>query len=179
MSSACEVDICGVVGMHALAARVGNAERAARLEQQLRRRSRQGRLLPLQQSAEAFLQERAHGFPGDHRGNGGQGEHLRHLRRAGEGRRDELRALFHQRPAGHIRGYVGEGEFTDDPLETFGGAGVVQIPQAAEAAALHLRARLRASRGGQPLHRCRGGARSGHALLSAGACYWQRSRRAE
>ncbi len=29
---------------------------------------------------------------------------------------------------GTIRGYVGEGAFTDDPLNTFGGAGVVQIP---------------------------------------------------
>ena len=31
--------------------------------------------------------------------------------------------------AGQIRGYIGEGRFTDDPLETFGGAGVVEIPQ--------------------------------------------------
>jgi L-fucose isomerase-like protein len=30
---------------------------------------------------------------------------------------------------GTIRGYSGEGQFTDDPLETFGGAGVVEIPQ--------------------------------------------------
>ena len=30
--------------------------------------------------------------------------------------------------SGMIRGYVGEGEFTDDPLVTFGGAGVVKIP---------------------------------------------------
>jgi L-fucose isomerase-like protein len=30
---------------------------------------------------------------------------------------------------GKIRGYVGEGEFTNDPLETFGGAGVVRIPK--------------------------------------------------
>jgi L-fucose isomerase-like protein len=28
---------------------------------------------------------------------------------------------------GKIAGYVGEGSFTDDPLDTFGGAGVVQI----------------------------------------------------
>lgn len=28
---------------------------------------------------------------------------------------------------GKIRGYMGEGRFTDDPLETFGGAGVVEI----------------------------------------------------
>ena len=31
--------------------------------------------------------------------------------------------------SGRMRGYVGEGQFTDDPLETFGGAGVVEIPQ--------------------------------------------------
>jgi len=30
---------------------------------------------------------------------------------------------------GRIRGYVGEGRFTDDPLTTFGGAGVVEIPR--------------------------------------------------
>jgi L-fucose isomerase-like protein len=29
---------------------------------------------------------------------------------------------------GRIRGYVGQGEFTEDSLETFGGAGVVRIP---------------------------------------------------
>ena len=31
-----------------------------------------------------------------------------------------------------MRGYVGEGRFTDDPLETFGGAGVVEIPRMQE-----------------------------------------------
>ena len=31
--------------------------------------------------------------------------------------------------AGTIKGYVGEGRFTDDPLNTFGGAGVVEIPR--------------------------------------------------
>ena len=31
--------------------------------------------------------------------------------------------------AGRMRGYVGEGRFTDDPLNTFGGAGVVEIPK--------------------------------------------------
>jgi L-fucose isomerase-like protein len=30
---------------------------------------------------------------------------------------------------GVIRGYTGAGKFTDDPLETFGGAGVVEIPK--------------------------------------------------
>jgi L-fucose isomerase-like protein len=31
--------------------------------------------------------------------------------------------------AGKMRGYVGTGRFTNDPLETFGGAGVVEIPR--------------------------------------------------
>ena len=39
-----------------------------------------------------------------------------------------LRFSTHDR-SGEMRGYVGEGEFTSDPLETFGGAGVVRIPR--------------------------------------------------
>ena len=31
--------------------------------------------------------------------------------------------------SGRVRGYLGQGEFTTDPLETFGGAGVVEIPR--------------------------------------------------
>jgi L-fucose isomerase-like protein len=34
--------------------------------------------------------------------------------------------------SGKIRGYLGEGRFTDDPLNTFGGAGVVEIPRMQE-----------------------------------------------
>jgi L-fucose isomerase-like protein len=33
---------------------------------------------------------------------------------------------------GRMRGYVGQGRFTDDPLQTFGGAGVVEIPKLQE-----------------------------------------------
>lgn len=33
---------------------------------------------------------------------------------------------------GRIRGYVGQGRFTDDPLETFGGAGVIEVPRLQE-----------------------------------------------
>jgi len=48
--------------------------------------------------------------------------------------------------SGKIRGYAGRGAFTDDPLETFGGAGVVAIPNMPKA--LHYFAkRVRAPRG--------------------------------
>ena len=52
LPSACEADICGTVGMYALALASANAERAGRLEQQLRRRPGQGGVLPLLQPAE-------------------------------------------------------------------------------------------------------------------------------
>ncbi len=60
--------------------------------------------------------------------------------------------------AGTIRAYVGEGNFTGDPVETFGGFGVVEVSRFQEAARPHLRGRLRAPRERQP-GACRGGHR--------------------
>ena len=62
--------------------------------------------------------------------------------------------------AGVMRGYVGEGAFTNDSLNTFGGVGVVQIAELAEVAALHLRKRIRAPRSGKFLDHRRRSARS-------------------
>ena len=44
---------------------------------------------------------------------------------------EQLKSAFrtHFEQPGRIRGYVGQGEFTKDPLKTFGGAGVVRIGQ--------------------------------------------------
>ena len=100
MSSACEVDICGVVGMHALQLASETPSALAGLEQQLRRRSRQSGLLPLQQSAEAFFPGSANGFSGDYRRHGGQGEYIRHLRGPRESRADELTRDFPPTTAG-------------------------------------------------------------------------------
>ena len=60
--------------------------------------------------------------------------------------------------AGRIVAYVGEGKMTNDPLKTFGGYGVAEVPGTAEAAALHLRERLRAPRLDEPLADGLGGA---------------------
>ncbi len=54
---------------------------------------------------------------------------------------------------GIVRGYTGAGKFTDDPLETFGGAGVAEIPQLQKLLKYICREGFRASRGGQ-LQRC-------------------------
>jgi len=85
-------------------------------------------VLPLQQSAKAFLPKREDGFQELLRARW-QGKYIRDLRRQSESRADEFRALSTDDLNAKIRGYVGEGEFTNDSLETFGGAGVVKIPQ--------------------------------------------------
>ena len=100
LPSACEVDVCGTLSMYALTLASETPSGAARLEQQLRRRSRQGRLLPLQQPAEGLLRRHQDGLPGDHRRHGRPREHLRHGGRQGEGGGDELRALLDRRPHG-------------------------------------------------------------------------------
>ena len=69
---------------------------------------------------------------------------------------------------GEIRAYVGEGRFTSDPLETFGGAGVVEDPPHAKAPPLHLRKRLRTSRSRKPLPSLRNTPRSHNKLPRLG-----------
>ena len=134
LPSACEVDVMGTLSMYALTLASQTPERAARLEQQLRRRPRQGRLLPLQQPARSIsstapkmdYQEIIAGTVGRENTYGTIVGKVK----AGA---DELRAVLHRRPhRGQIRGYVGEGRFTKDTLKTFGGAGVVEIARLQE-----------------------------------------------
>ena len=80
---------CARHALHVRAyARQRDALRAARLEQQLRRRPEQGRLLPLLQPAQALLQgRREDGLPAHHCRHRRQGKHPRHPRRHRQGRR--------------------------------------------------------------------------------------------
>ena len=130
LPSACEVDICGVVSMHALALASRDAQRAARLEQQLRRRPRQGGLLPLQQPAQALLRRR-------HAWTTRRSSPARSARRTPTapcvGRvkagADDLRPLLHRR---HRRARSAatsaKARSPTTRSNTFGGAGVVRDP---------------------------------------------------
>ncbi len=151
--SACEVDVPGTLSMYMLALASGTSLGAARLEQQLRQPSRQVRLLPLLQSAQALLQGREDGLPGDHCRHGGQGEHLRHLRGPRQGRRDVLRALLNRRSPRrdsrlHRRGQIHRRSSRNLRWRRRGGDSAV-----AEAAQIHLPRGLRAPRSRQ-LQRC-------------------------
>ena len=169
MPSACEVDVCGTVSMYALTLASGTPERAARLEQQLRRRPRQGGLLPLQQPAQGVLRRRsAMDYQEIIAGTvGRENTYGTIVGRVKAGPMTFARFSTDDRSGG-IRGYVGEGRFTKDPLKTFGGAGVVEIANLQDAAALHLRERLRASRGGQSLRGRRRAARGDHPVPRVG-----------
>ena len=91
------------------------------------------RLLPLQQPAEALLRRRADGLPGDHRRHGRARQHLRHLRRPGEGVADDLRALLDRRSHRAHPRLRGRGALhRRSRSTTFGGAGVVEIPRLQE-----------------------------------------------
>ena len=77
LPSACEVDIAGVVSMYALQLASGQAERAGGLEQQLRSRSGQVRVLPLRQLGEGFSAGHSHRDGADSGDGAGRGEHGR------------------------------------------------------------------------------------------------------
>ena len=62
-------------------------------------------------------------------GHGRQGEHVRHDRRARAPGPFTYCRVSTDDLIGTISSYVGEGMFTSDSLETFGGYGVIEVPE--------------------------------------------------
>src|SRR5271156_3563283 len=129
MSSACEVDICGVVGMHAL--QLASQTPSALLDWNNNYGDDPDKAvcfhcsnLPKHFFADVVMdfQEIIAGTVGKENTFGTC------VGRVKAGAMSYLRFSTDDY-TGKIRGYVGEGEFTSDPLETFGGAGVVRIPK--------------------------------------------------
>jgi len=132
MSSACEVDICGVVGMHAL--QLASETPSALLDWNNNYGEDPDKAvcfhcsnLPKHffRSVKMDFQEIIAGSVGKENTYGTCVGLVK------PGPMSFARFSTSDRE-GIIRGYVGEGEFTDDPLETFGGAGVVRIPKLQE-----------------------------------------------
>ena len=128
-SSACEVDICGVVGMHAL--RLASGTPSALLDWNNNYGDDPDKAvcfhcsnLPKHffESVRMDFQEIIAGTVGKENTFGTC------VGRVKAGAMSYARFSTDDR-AGAIRGYTGDGDFTKDPLETFGGAGVVRIPR--------------------------------------------------
>ncbi len=128
MSSACEVDICGVIGMHAL--QLASETPSALLDWNNNYGDDPDKAVCFHCSnlPKHFFKSVKMDFQQIIAGTVGR-----------ENTYGTCEGLVKASPMSYARfstndlegtidGYVGEGEFTDDPLTTFGGAGVVKIP---------------------------------------------------
>jgi len=128
MSSACEVDICGVIGMHALQLASGTPSALLDWNNNYGDDPDKAVCFHCSNLPKHFFREAHMDFQQIIAGSVGR-----------ENAYGTCEGLVKPSPMsfarfstddshGTIRGYVGEGRFTDDPLTTFGGAGVVEIP---------------------------------------------------
>jgi L-fucose isomerase-like protein len=132
MSSACEVDICGVVGMHAL--QLASETPSALLDWNNNYGDDPDKAVCFHCSnlPKHFFEEVRMDFQQIIAGTvGRENTYGTCVGRVKSGPMSYVRFSTNDRE-GSIHGYVGEGEFTSDPLDTFGGAGVVCIPRLQE-----------------------------------------------
>jgi L-fucose isomerase-like protein len=128
-SSACEVDICGVIGMHAL--QLASETPSALLDWNNNYGDDPDKAVCFHCSnlPKHFFKDVRMDFQEIIAGTVGKENTFgTAVGRVKAGPMTYARFSTDDR-SGAIRGYVGEGAFTEDPLTTFGGAGVVQIPQ--------------------------------------------------
>ncbi|MGO9262554.1 MAG: L-fucose/L-arabinose isomerase family protein [Bryobacteraceae bacterium] len=127
MSSACEVDICGVVGMHALQLASGTPSALLDWNNNYGDDPDKAVCFHCSNLPKHFFREVRMDFQQIIAGTvGRENTYGTCVGLVKSGPMSFARFSTNDR-AGTIHGYVGEGAFTDDPLDTFGGAGVVRI----------------------------------------------------
>jgi L-fucose isomerase-like protein len=128
LSSACEVDVCGVLGMHAL--QLASETPSALLDWNNNYGTDPNKAVCFHCSnlPKHFFKDVRMDFQAIIAGTVGMENTFGTC--VGQVKAGSMSfARFSTDDArGKIRGYTGSGRFTDDPLETFGGAGVVEIP---------------------------------------------------
>jgi len=132
MSSACEVDICGVIGMHALQLASGTPSALLDWNNNYGDDPDKAVCFHCSNLPKHFFNEVRMDFQQIIAGTVGKentyGTCVGRVKAAPM----SFARFSTSDTEGRISGYVGEGEFTDDPLDTFGGAGVVRIPKLQE-----------------------------------------------
>jgi len=129
LSSACEVDVCGVLSMHAL--RLASETPSALLDWNNNYGSHPDKAVCFHCSnlPKHFFRDVKMDYQEIIAGTVGKDNTFGTcVGRVKSGAMSYARFSTDDQ-TGRIRGYVGGGAFTDDPLETFGGAGVVEIPR--------------------------------------------------
>jgi L-fucose isomerase-like protein len=129
LSSACEVDICGVLGMHAL--QLASRTPSALLDWNNNYGSDPNKAICFHCSnlPKHFFRGVKMDFQQIIAGTVGKDNTFGTCVGLIKPEKMSFARFSTDDTAGKLRGYVGEGAFTDDPLNTFGGAGVVEVPQ--------------------------------------------------
>jgi L-fucose isomerase-like protein len=132
MSSACEVDIAGVVGMHAL--RLASETPSALLDWNNNYGEDPNKAVCFHCSnlPKHFFQDFKMDYQEIIAGTVGKLNTFGTVVGKVKAAPMSYCRISTDDNAGRVRGYVGDGRFTDDPLVTFGGAGVVEIPRLQE-----------------------------------------------
>jgi L-fucose isomerase-like protein len=128
MASACEVDVCGVLGMHAL--NLASETPSALLDWNNNYGSNPDKAVCFHCSnlPKHFFRSVRMDFQEIIAGTVGKENTFGTCVGLIKPEKMTFARFSTDDTAGRMRGYVGEGRFTEDTLETFGGAGVVEIP---------------------------------------------------
>ena len=128
LSSACEVDVCGVLGMHAL--QLASETPSALLDWNNNYGSDPNKAVCFHCSnlPKHFFKEAKMDYQAIIAGTVGKENTFGTCVGQVKAGAMSFARFSTDDVHGRIRGYSGSGAFTDDPLDTFGGAGVVEIP---------------------------------------------------
>lgn len=129
LSSACEVDVCGVMGMHAL--QLASETPSALLDWNNNYGTDPNKAVCFHCSnlPKHFFKEVKMDFQEIIAGTVGKENTFGTCVGQVKSGAMSFARFSTDDTEGKIRGYSGGGRFTDDPLQTFGGAGVVEIPE--------------------------------------------------
>jgi L-fucose isomerase-like protein len=129
MSSACEVDVCGVIGMHAL--RLASGTPSALLDWNNNYGDDPDKAVCFHCSnlPKHFFEEVRMDYQAIIAGTVGRENTFGTCVGRVKAGPMSFTRFSTDDARGRVCGYVGEGAFTNDPLQTFGGAGVVRIPE--------------------------------------------------
>jgi L-fucose isomerase-like protein len=128
MSSACEVDICGVLGMHALQLASGTPSALLDWNNNYGDDPDKAVCFHCSNLPKHFFKSTKMDFQEIIAGTVGRENTFGTCVGLVKASPMSYARFSTNDMEGTIDGYVGEGEFTNDPLDTFGGAGVVKIP---------------------------------------------------
>lgn len=128
MSSACEVDVCGLIGMHMLALASGEPSALLDWNNNYGGAANKAVCFHCSNLPKEFFKDYKMDFQEIIAGTVGKDNTYGTIDGSIKAGEMTYIRVSTDDTTGRICGYVGEGAFTDDPLDTFGGSGVVEIP---------------------------------------------------